>query len=1141
MSTYGRVTLPIQEGMDDQVREVLTRLGADAVRNSDGTYLPDLVHELGVKVYSTYFPARGDQPFALAHPETRTHFYALSERATAPASGPLALRVVDGYLELQVVPDTECDTARWWQVIDRTTGEELPAGRWTLAGTGTDAVVTIANPEPFHVYTVAFLAWQQWDSTQMYNYITNDWHLDPARVREIGYDARHPLAWEHMQRSLGQWLQDHPEVDVVRFTTFFYHFTLMFGRDGTEKFVDWFGYTASVSPAALEAFEAEYGARVTAEDFVDGGYYNSPFREPTAVFRAYQDFMSRFVAERAGTLVAQVHEAGREAMMFLGDNWIGTEPYGPHFPSIGLDAVVGSVGSAATCRMISDIPGVTYREGRFLPYFFPDVFNPDGDPVGEANESWLAARRAIVRSPLDRIGYGGYLSLALEHPDFMDRVEAICDEFREIHEKSGGERPANAPFRVGVVNAWGALRTWQTHMVAHALPYRHTEPYIGVLETRAGLPFEVDFLSFDDVRDGVPEGVGVLINAGGAGTAYSGGSAWADAGLQRAIREFVAGGGGFIGVGEPTATPSGGAVFQLSDVLGVDREIGWSLSTDRYPVRESGHFILPGEVGDDARWGTARPDVVAVTEGARVLADDGGAVRAAVNSFGAGRGVYLAGLPWSVANSRLLHRAIFWAAGREDELTDLGLAEDPRVEVAVYPQAGWVLVTNISTEPVATRLKHPWGGLQVDLEPRGFKWLPMRAETTEQTETTTEPSGDVVSLEYIHRLPDGDGMTTVAEVVADWNAANPGIQVTSTKWDGAAAELIVKLETDVRAGEAACLAQAGYAEVPNLYTKGMLEDVTQYASQYTGNFSEGTMGMMTVGETVVGLPQDTGPLVYYYDQAAFAELGIELPTTSDEFLAAAETAAAAGKYIIDFQPDEAAYWLSALAASAGATWYSVENDAWKVEANGAETQVMATFLQSLLDADAALTNNRWDDSFGEALINGELIGHIGAAWEAPLLADTMAEAPSAGNWQVAQLPDFGAGQMSGPDGGSGVVVLSGCPHPEEALAFANWFNTQIDPLVSQGLVVAATTGAMKTPDALAEFYGGQDVFAELSTANANMNPDFPYIPTFPAIMDAMKTAASAAADGSGTVAAIFEAAQTASVSALTDAGLPVAE
>ena len=45
------------------------------------------------------------------------------------------------------------------------------------------------------------------------------------------------------------------------------------------------------------------------------------------------------------------------------------------FATIGLDAVVGSVGNGSTLRLISDIEGVKYTEGRFLPYFFPDTFH----------------------------------------------------------------------------------------------------------------------------------------------------------------------------------------------------------------------------------------------------------------------------------------------------------------------------------------------------------------------------------------------------------------------------------------------------------------------------------------------------------------------------------------------------------------------------------------------------------------------------------------------------------------------------------------------------------------------------------------------------------------------------------------------
>ena len=136
------------------------------------------------------------------------------------------------------------------------------------------------------------------------------------------------------------------------------------------------------------------------EVFVDNGYYNSTFCVPTKEYLEYIDFQQRFVAETAKELVQLVHDAGKEAMMFLGDNWIGTEPYGKYFPEIGLDAVVGSVGGGATLRLISDIPGVKYHEGRFLPYFFPDTFYEGNDPTIEAIDNWLSARRAIMRKPI---------------------------------------------------------------------------------------------------------------------------------------------------------------------------------------------------------------------------------------------------------------------------------------------------------------------------------------------------------------------------------------------------------------------------------------------------------------------------------------------------------------------------------------------------------------------------------------------------------------------------------------------------------------------------------------------------------------------------------------------------------------------
>ena len=98
-------------------------------------------------------------------------------------------------------------------------------------------------------------------------------------------------------------------------------------------------------------------------------------------------------------MVDIVHEYGKEAMMFMGDHWIGMEPFMDEFAQIGLDAVVGSVGNGATLRLFSDIKHVKYTEGRFLPYFFPDTFHEGGDPVKEAKVNWGNCKKSHSEKP----------------------------------------------------------------------------------------------------------------------------------------------------------------------------------------------------------------------------------------------------------------------------------------------------------------------------------------------------------------------------------------------------------------------------------------------------------------------------------------------------------------------------------------------------------------------------------------------------------------------------------------------------------------------------------------------------------------------------------------------------------------------
>ena len=610
--------------------------------------------------------------------------------------------------------NTNDDITRWWEVMDRTTGQPVPPEQWSYA----DGSVTV-QAVPFHEYTVSFLAYLIWDPVHMYNATTNGW---TNFEHQITFDVRQPKTHKYSMERLRKFIAEHPYVNVIRYTTFFHQFTLIFDELKREKFVDWYGYSASVSPYILNQFEQEVGYKFRPEYIIDQGYYNNQYRVPSKEFRDFQAFQRREVAKLAKEMVDITHACGCEAMMFLGDHWIGTEPFMPEFKTIGLDAVVGSVGNGSTLRLISDIEGVKYTEGRFLPYFFPDTFHEGGDPVREAKENWVTARRAILRKPIDRIGYGGYLKLALQFPEFVDYVESVCNEFRELYENIKDTTPYCVK-RVAVLNCWGKMRAWGCHMVHHALYYKQNYSYAGVIEMLSGAPFDVKFISFEDIKNDphLLDSLDVIINVGDADTAHTGGIWWEDPEISSAIRKFVWNGGGFIGVGEPSGHPYQGHILQLASVLGVEEENGFTLNYDKYNWEEHpDHFILQ-DADRPIDFGEGKRNIYAL-EGTEVLVQRNKEVQMAAHDFGKGRAVYISGVPYSFANSRTLYRAILWSAHSEEEL-HTWFSSNYNVEVHAYVKNGKYCVVNNTYEPQDTTVYTTEGSsFALHLDANEIKW-----------------------------------------------------------------------------------------------------------------------------------------------------------------------------------------------------------------------------------------------------------------------------------------------------------------------------------------------------------------------------------------------------------------------------------
>ncbi|MCD8157150.1 MAG: 1,3-beta-galactosyl-N-acetylhexosamine phosphorylase, partial [Clostridiales bacterium] len=691
----GQVTIPTDMDVVPETLELLKRWGADAIRDCDGTDYPEELKQVDAKVYATYYTTRKDNAWAKAHPEEIQQCYIMTKFRTA-VEGKLSIHLMEGIYPEMLAVNCRDDIRRWWEVIDRTTGEVVPVQDWSYDEDSGD--VTIDPAIPFHDYTVSFLAYIMWDPVHMYNAVVNDWK---DVEHQITFDVRQPKTHAFSMERLRRFCRENPHVNVIRFTTFFHQFTLVFDELAREKYVDWYGYSASVSPYILEQFEREAGYPFRPEYIIDQGYFNNQYRIPSKEYKDFQAFQRREVAKLAKEVVDIVHEEGKEAMMFLGDHWIGTEPFMEEFAGIGIDALVGSVGNGSTLRLISDVEGVRYREGRFLPYFFLDTFHEGGDPVKEAKVNWVTARRAILRKPIDRIGYGGYLKLACEFPDFLDYIESVCDEFRLLYENAKGTTPWCAK-TVAVLNSWGKMRAWGCHMVHHALYQKQNYSYAGVIEALRGAPLDVRFISFDDIRND-PELLGdidVIVNVGDGDTAHTGGAEWADPVIAEAVKRFVYEGGGFIGVGEPTGHQHEGRYIQLANILGVEKETGFTLNYDKYNwENHENHFILQ-DCSHEVDFGEGKKSMYAL-EDTTVLIQREKEVQMAVHDFGAGHAVYISGLPYSFENSRILYRSILWSCGDEENLKKW-YSENCNVDVHAYVKNGKYCVVNNTYEPQDT-------------------------------------------------------------------------------------------------------------------------------------------------------------------------------------------------------------------------------------------------------------------------------------------------------------------------------------------------------------------------------------------------------------------------------------------------------
>jgi multiple sugar transport system substrate-binding protein len=400
-----------------------------------------------------------------------------------------------------------------------------------------------------------------------------------------------------------------------------------------------------------------------------------------------------------------------------------------------------------------------------------------------------------------------------------------------------------------------------------------------------------------------------------------------------------------------------------------------------------------------------------------------------------------------------------------------------------------------------------------------------------------------VSLTYWTWTP---GMDKVVDL---WNKG-PGKkeQITVTvKKQASGDTLVTKILTAHKAGKGPDLVQAEYQALPTLVSNDALADISGEVGDVKGRFAEGVWQQTTLGtDAVYAVPQDIGPMMFYYREDLFKKYGLEVPATWDEF---AETArklkkAAPDTDLTTFSANDSGLF-AGLAQQAGARWWTTEGEKWKVGIDDAATKKVAEFWGGLVKEGAVDNQPMYTPAWNKALNTGKQIAWVSAVWAPGTL--TTAAPDTKGKWAMAPLPRWSDGENStGSWGGSSTGVSTDSGHKDAAARFAAWLNTDGDALNALakegGIYPAATSaqlsGAFTNPP---EYFSNQPDFYTRAADIARTTAPSAWGPNVNVAYTAFKDAFGAAAKNKSDFTGALDTMQEETVADLKKQGFEVAQ
>ncbi|WP_203918559.1 ABC transporter substrate-binding protein [Rugosimonospora africana] len=332
-----------------------------------------------------------------------------------------------------------------------------------------------------------------------------------------------------------------------------------------------------------------------------------------------------------------------------------------------------------------------------------------------------------------------------------------------------------------------------------------------------------------------------------------------------------------------------------------------------------------------------------------------------------------------------------------------------------------------------------------------------------------------------------------AEAVEAFNKAHPHIHVTFQQTPSGSKGGYAKVSDAFKAGNGPDVFNAEYVALPSFVAAGQVADLTSYLTpQATSGYLPQAMQMVTLGGRKWGVPSDIGAQVLYYRKDLFAQYGLTVPTTWQQFQDDAQklTARKPGLYLANYTVDDPLV-LEALASAAGANWFSTAGDSWTLNFTDQATTQVANFWQGLADKKLLAPVFSNTTGYTADVAAGHILSLVSVNWNASY---NMTNYPSlAGKWGVSLLPSFDGQPTSGVLGGSTYAVSKSSKNTAAAAEFALWMTSNADAIKARtsggsSAYYANRTALQVARDGFDTGYYGTDIYDTFDTAEHALKP-----------------------------------------------------